>query len=304
MAVNIGTLAAGIGSGIKNISTTIPTMQNQIQQAALRGAQKRDLDWNHQNAVDALQGMRDYYRSKGLDENYIKMHSAVDRTKADEINNIAKNMIQEDIVNRALGAQRGMSPVAQVAQAYEQIRQQATAYNNAPTETAPSAPLTEYDPSKQALEAPAPDTPIQTVAKTAGQPNVADFNRAMEQIGLVEGAFKGSPMYNNMNRQGVAQNRYIKDDISSDPELKGAAVAKDIADVNKKNAEAKLKSVQASRGGWNPNSGRGHGRRHHSKSSGPSDGLIMQRMKSIKQGNPSWNANQIKAEYIRRYGRH
>lgn len=73
MAVNIGTLAAGIGSGIKNISTTIPTMQNQIQQAALRGAQQAQIDANlkdrgatTQAATNgALNGLNDF-SAKGM----------------------------------------------------------------------------------------------------------------------------------------------------------------------------------------------------------------------------------------------
>ena len=204
MAVNIGTLAAGIGSGIKNISTTIPTIQSQMQQAVLRGAQEAKLrqailqaDEDRNN----LKASQDYYAQQmGIPVEAVRGYSP--QELAQMFSNTQKGQML-----RAAGILSNPETVARAVQAAQQV--QAPEQAPAPTETSTSDSAA-VTPPISALRLGGQQASQQS-AEQAYQQNAAVntdlLNRLIATNARINHAMSGGPEYQN-SRNGVAFNPY------------------------------------------------------------------------------------------------
>ncbi len=227
----LGTVAAGLGSGIKSIATALPQVEQLRQQAALRGAQEAQLRQSMLNTdrdrAD-LRASQDWYAQQmGVPVEAIRGY------KPQEIQQMFGNTREAQMM-RAAGMIRD-NPVAQVVEASRQLQAQRVAG------TAPQGEQLARQESEQRI--------------AQGRDILAQL---IQDSGAITAATKGQGMYRPTN-DGGAFNTFYGTESVADPAvrsavigLKGAQAKKAIHDANR----------PYGRGGGGGHKRRGGGRGH------------------------------------------
>lgn len=265
MAVNIGTLAAGIGSGIKNLGTTLSTAQSQIQQAALRGAQQAQIDANLKDRLASQQAIANLAKNLGYPPDMFGGASTAEEARSRLLYNAAL---------RAYGAAGMLSPVGQVVQAAQQLQANQPQTAPAPQDTSFSDNASVTPPiSAIGQKAPAQDVAMarQQSAQNVGR-NAELLKQIIQDTGAIENSLKGGSMYKSTPNGGYFNSYYAEGGVA-DPEARSMYQAKNNAQIQNidnqianRNTRTGIAAKREARVAANANK-RGHGRGHSRRGS-------------------------------------
>lgn len=250
--INIGTLAAGLGSGLKNMASIYPNMQAQIANAAYKGAQQRDLDWSHSNKVNAKNNFLEYAKKMNIDPHLAEVYASGDLSNGKMLSDMYGAMRQ--------GAM--MSPYFNVANARQELASPAgvvQAMANLPKGITAPPP-----PEAPAGTPPAGMIPQQTarVDRQALENRIAQNSETIRKLASLNAMIEGKNQFGQANQYGYQPNNLIGGGEVVDPEMRTAKMTSEQSLARQRDASAYKSRVQAVR------TGTGKGRGHTRKSRG------------------------------------
>ena len=290
--INIGTLAAGIGSGLKNMASIYPNMQAQMQNAAYKGAQQRDLDWEHGNRVARYNNTLAYAKKMGFDDNLSELIARADMSNG-------KNIAD------AFGAMRqgaSMTPFLEIANARKQlatpegvVQAMANLPKGMTMPQAPDAPAGEPPAGMMPQRASVPQ-----VDRQALENRIAQNSETIRRLASLNAIIEGKNQYGQANQYGFQPNNLIGGGEIVDPEMRTTKMTSERSLARQRDASAYKSRVQAVRTGTGK--GRGHG---HRRSGGLGIDYREDRRNAVeayRQASPE-GKQQIKAAFRSKWGR-
>lgn len=262
MPVNLGTLAAGIGSGIKSLGDTYSNIPVRLARAQLMGSQQAIADQKMQNAIDTRAAMQYLADSTGIDPRLLG-------GAADAAEGLARLKLNNGIrLNRAAGQ---LDPVGEVIAATENLQAQNNpSFSENASVTPPISQLfrkAPVDPAQAPLPAPEPGSV--EAARQESKGNIqrnAQLIDMLQTVGAIQNALNGGAMYQS-TAQGGAFNRYTGEGSIADQGLRDlyeANLRNKMQDREKRTTIAEAREKNRPKGGGRKGGGRRGGGRGRS----------------------------------------
>jgi len=235
--INIGTLAAGLGTGLAKMASIYPNMQAQMQNAAMKGAQQRDLDWSHNNRVAQQEAMGRYLQSQNFNNDLREVMMRGDMSDGQKIAALLGAVRQGSMTSPYLdtaNARQELATPAGVVQAMANLPKGITA---------------PQPPEAPAGTPPAGMIPQQTarVDRQALENRIAQNSETIRKLASLNAMIEGKNQFGQANQYGYQPNNLIGGGEVVDPEMRSAKMTSEQALATQRNASASASQARAAK---------------------------------------------------------